>query len=53
MIELEPKYCDVAVRRWEEMTGLKAVLEPAGTPNLALPDPTTLLLPPPDKGDQA
>jgi DNA modification methylase len=53
VIELEPKYCDVAVRRWEEMTGLKAVLEPAGTPNLALPDPTTLLLPPPDNGDQA
>ena len=25
-VELEPKYCDVIVRRWEETTGLKAVL---------------------------
>jgi len=23
-MELEPKYCDVAVRRWEEFTGRKA-----------------------------
>lgn len=27
MIELEPKYCDVAVRRWEEFTGKEAILE--------------------------
>ena len=25
-VELSPAYCDVAVRRWEEMTGLKAEL---------------------------
>jgi len=54
VIELEPKYCDVAVRRWEEMTGCKAVLERADTSTMiALPAPTTLLLPPPDKEDQA
>lgn len=23
-LELDPRYCDVAVRRWEEYTGLKA-----------------------------
>lgn len=26
MIELDPKYCDVIVKRWEDMTGLKATL---------------------------
>lgn len=26
-MELEPKYCDVAVARWEKLTGLKATLE--------------------------
>lgn len=26
MIELDPKYCDVIVKRWEEFTGSKAVL---------------------------
>lgn len=52
LIELEPKYCDVAVRRWEEVTGQTAVLAPRGAPPvIALPAPTTLLLPPPSKGD--
>ncbi len=27
LIELDPKYCDVIVRRWQEFTGQKAVLE--------------------------
>jgi DNA modification methylase len=27
LIELDPKYADVIVRRWEEYTGGKAVLE--------------------------
>ena len=29
MMELDPKYCDVIVNRWESMTGEKAVLENA------------------------
>jgi hypothetical protein len=29
-IEIEPKYIDVAIRRWETMTGRKAVLEETG-----------------------
>lgn len=27
LMELDPKYCDVIVKRWEEFTGKKAVLE--------------------------
>ena len=30
LVELDPKYCDVIVQRWEEFTGKKAVLENAG-----------------------
>jgi DNA modification methylase len=30
LIELEPRYCDVAVRRWEKLTGEEAVLEATG-----------------------
>jgi len=26
-MELDPKYCDVIVKRWENFTGLKAKLE--------------------------
>jgi DNA modification methylase len=29
-IELDPKYCDVIVRRWEEFTGNQATLEADG-----------------------
>jgi len=51
VIELDPGYCDVAVRRWEEMTGHKAILQRAGQPALsALPAPEQLLLPPPVNG---
>jgi DNA modification methylase len=28
MMEMEPKYCDVIVKRWEDFTGKKATLEP-------------------------
>jgi len=26
MCELDPKYCDVIVKRWEQFTGNKAIL---------------------------
>ena len=29
LVELDPKYCDVIVKRWEDLTGKKAVLENA------------------------
>lgn len=29
-IEIEPRYVDVAVRRWEKLTGKEAVLESTG-----------------------
>ncbi|NBS24482.1 MAG: site-specific DNA-methyltransferase [Altererythrobacter sp.] len=32
IMELDPKYVDVIVRRWEEFTGQKAVLESTGEP---------------------
>jgi DNA modification methylase len=30
MLELSPRYCDVIIRRWQELTGKDAVLEPDG-----------------------
>jgi DNA modification methylase len=30
LIELEPKYCDVIIRRWQEYSGKQAVLEGDG-----------------------
>lgn len=30
LIELDPKYCDVIIRRWQDFTGKKAVLESNG-----------------------
>jgi len=30
LIELEPKYCDVIIRRWQEFTGREAKLESGG-----------------------
>ena len=30
LIELEPKYCEVTIRRWEKLTGKDAVLETSG-----------------------
>lgn len=31
-IEIEPRYCDVAVRRWQQATGNTAILESTGEP---------------------
>ena len=30
LMELDPKYCDVIIRRWEEFTGKQAILESTG-----------------------
>ena len=30
MMELDPKYCDVIIKRWQDFTGLEAVLESTG-----------------------
>lgn len=32
LMELDPKYCDVIVKRWQEFTGQKATLESTGDP---------------------
>jgi site-specific DNA-methyltransferase (adenine-specific) len=32
IMELDPKYVDVIVKRWEDFTGQKAVLEATGEP---------------------
>ena len=29
MMELDPAYCDVIAKRWEDFTGKKAILEEA------------------------
>ena len=26
-MELDPKYCDVIIKRWQDLTGKKAILE--------------------------
>lgn len=35
-IELDPRYCDVAIRRWQQVTGREAVLLDTGEPFSAL-----------------
>jgi len=35
-MEIEPRYVDVAVKRWEQFTGREAQLEPISQPNAAL-----------------
>ena len=32
LMELDPKYCDVIIRRWQSFTGKQAVLESTGAP---------------------
>ena len=36
MMELDPKYCDVIVQRWQEFTGQTATLEANGKPFISL-----------------
>jgi DNA modification methylase len=35
-MELDPKYCDVIVQRWQEFTGQTATLEETGKPFISL-----------------
>ena len=30
VMELDPKYCDVIIKRWQDFTGNKAILEQTG-----------------------
>jgi DNA modification methylase len=30
MMELDPKYCDVIIKRWQDFTGKQAILEATG-----------------------
>jgi site-specific DNA-methyltransferase (adenine-specific) len=36
LMELDPKYCDVIVQRWQEFTGQTATLEANGKPFISL-----------------
>ena len=38
MMELDPKYCDVIIKRWQDFTGLEATLEGSGETFNALAD---------------
>ena len=39
MVELDPKYCDVIIKRWQDYTGKEATLESTGeTYNLMVKD---------------
>jgi DNA modification methylase len=52
VIELDPLFCDVAVRRWEEMTGRNAIRQSASATEMAaLPHTKVLLLPAPENGE--
>jgi DNA modification methylase len=35
-MEIDPKYCDVIVQRWQEFTGQTATLEQNGKPFISL-----------------
>ena len=36
LMELDPKYCDVIIKRWQDFTGQEAVLESTGQTYLEL-----------------
>jgi DNA modification methylase len=35
VMELDPKYCDVIVKRWEDFTGKQAILETQGVESIS------------------
>ncbi len=42
LMELDPKYCDVIVKRWQQFTGKKAILEQTGQTYAELTQPSGL-----------
>ena len=45
VMELDPKYCDVIIRRWQDFTGEAATLEASGMTFAAIEGDTTLATP--------
>jgi DNA modification methylase len=42
MIELDPRYCDVIVKRWQDYTGETAILERSGKSFISIADSRTV-----------
>ncbi len=38
LMELDPKYCDVIIKRWQDFTGKQAILEATGKPYMGAED---------------
>lgn len=50
LIELDPLYCDVTIRRWEKLTGKEAVLVATGQTFAKVADECDILIEGPDAG---